>query len=160
MERVQGLRGARAWRGATGSGLFARGAAARRFPTLPVEEEGRLNDPALRENFIERVFAYRRLRDAVPRALDAPASVVAFHTAHKLQLMAHSPAAYRELGRLVAGVAKRCRARSCAQRYDGGFMAALARIATRGRNANVLQHAAGYLKQQPRCRRRAASSRS
>ena len=73
-----------------------------RFPDLPVEEEGRLSDPRLRENFVERVFAYWRLRDAVQRTLERRATLVRFHTAHKLILMAHSPEAYRQLGRLVA----------------------------------------------------------
>jgi uncharacterized protein YbgA (DUF1722 family) len=113
------------------------------LPNLPVEEEGRLLDPALRENFVERVFAYRRLRDLLGRRF-APRELVEFHTAHKLQLMAHSPEAYRALGRLVAGQ-KRERA-ALRERYEAGFMAALARRATPGRNANVLQHMAGHLR--------------
>jgi uncharacterized protein YbgA (DUF1722 family)/uncharacterized protein YbbK (DUF523 family) len=125
-----------------GRGLFAEALLAA-LPHLPVEEEGRLLDPALRENFVERVFAYRRLRDLLARRF-APRDLVEFHTAHKLQLMAHSPEAYRALGRLVAGQ-KRERA-DLRERYQAGFMAALARRATPGRNANVLQHMAGYLR--------------
>jgi uncharacterized protein YbgA (DUF1722 family)/uncharacterized protein YbbK (DUF523 family) len=128
-----------------GGGLYA-SALMQAFPNLPVEEEGRLNDPRLRENFIERVFAYRRLRNLF-REHWSNGQVVAFHTAHKLQLMAHSPVAYRELGRLVAEIKGAPRA-AFRRRYASGFMVGLARLATRGRNANVLQHAAGYLKKQ------------
>jgi uncharacterized protein YbgA (DUF1722 family)/uncharacterized protein YbbK (DUF523 family) len=128
----------------SGTGLFAR-ALREAFPNLPVEEEGRLQDPALRENFIERVFAYARLR-ALFRGGFSRSRVVAFHTAHKLQLMAHSPVAYRELGRRVAEISRGPRAafREC---YAEEFMAALTRMATRGRNANVLHHCAGHFKQ-------------
>lgn len=126
-----------------GRGLFA-GALLQALPDLPVEEEGRLHDPRLRENFIERIFAYRRLR-ALFHGRWTRGAVVSFHTAHKLQLMAHSPAAYRELGRLVADVASIPR-REFRGRYTRAFMQALARIATPGRNANVLQHAAGHLR--------------
>jgi uncharacterized protein YbgA (DUF1722 family)/uncharacterized protein YbbK (DUF523 family) len=127
-----------------GTGLYA-SALMRAYPSLPCEDEGRLNDPELRENFIERVFAYRRLRDLF-RGRWTRRQVVAFHTAHKLQLMAHSTVAYRELGRLVAALAQKPRA-LFRQQYESGFMDALAHLATRGRNANVLQHAAGHLKQ-------------
>jgi uncharacterized protein YbgA (DUF1722 family)/uncharacterized protein YbbK (DUF523 family) len=127
----------------TGRGVFA-AALMEALPELPVEEEGRLQDPALRECFVERVFAYRRLRDLFD-ARPTAGRVVAFHTAHKLQLMAHSQEAYRALGRLVAGVKRIPRAELRAS-YAPAFMAALARPATRGRNANVLQHAAGHLK--------------
>jgi uncharacterized protein YbgA (DUF1722 family) len=127
-----------------GSGLFAQ-ALHDALPSLPVEEEGRLRDPELRENFVERVFAYRRLRDLFRGRWTRP-GVVAFHGAHKLQLLAHSQQAYTELGRLVAAVARTPRA-AFRSRYTQAFMAALARVATRGRNTNVLHHAAGHLKQ-------------
>jgi uncharacterized protein YbgA (DUF1722 family)/uncharacterized protein YbbK (DUF523 family) len=127
----------------TGRGLFAE-ALMKALPELPVEEEGRLNDPVLRENFIQRVFAYRRLRDCFDGRW-TPGRVVAFHTAEKLNLMAHGTAPYRSLGRLVADVKKLPRA-EFRLRYVGEFMAALAKPATRGRNANVLHHAAGHLK--------------
>jgi uncharacterized protein YbgA (DUF1722 family)/uncharacterized protein YbbK (DUF523 family) len=126
-----------------GVGIYAR-ALREAFPNLPVEEEGRLCDPELRENFVERVFAYARLR-ALFLGRWTPRNVVAFHTAHKLQLMAHSPVAYRELGRRVAAVSD-ARRGEFRERYAAAFMAALARIATRGRNANVLHHCAGHLK--------------
>jgi len=127
-----------------GRGVFA-GALLDRFPNLPVEDEGRLNDPRLRENFIERVFAYRRLRDLF-RGRWTRGQLVAFHTAHKLQLMAHAMEPYRELGRLVASLKGRPRD-EIRDTYQAVFMAALARVSTRARNTNVLQHAAGYLKQ-------------
>jgi uncharacterized protein YbgA (DUF1722 family)/uncharacterized protein YbbK (DUF523 family) len=126
-----------------GRGLYA-SALIEAFPNLPVEDEGRLNDPGLRENFVERVFAYRRLRQLF-RGRWTSGQVVAFHTAHKLQLMAHSPDAFRALGRWVASVKRTSRA-DFRGRYELDFMAALAKLASRGRNANVLQHAAGYLK--------------
>ncbi|MGB7218542.1 MAG: DUF523 and DUF1722 domain-containing protein [Vicinamibacterales bacterium] len=129
----------------SGRGLFAARLIAR-FPDLPVEEEGRLSDPRLRDNFVERVFAYRRLRDLFGGQWNLGA-LVAFHTAHKLILMAHSPQAYQQLGRFVA------RARAVAKhdierRYTGMFMAALSVVATPRRHTNVLQHMAGYFKDQ------------
>jgi len=126
-----------------GQGLFAR-ELMDSCPHLPVEDEGRLNDPRLRENWIERLFAYRRLRDLFASRWSR-SGVVAFHTAHKLQLMAHSTADYRELGRLVAAIKDLPRS-ELRERYQEGFMRALSRLATPGRNANTLQHAAGHLK--------------
>lgn len=126
-----------------GRGLYA-AALMEAYPDLPVEDEGRLNDAGLRENFIERVFAYQRLCGLF-RSRWTRGQVVAFHSAHKLQLMAHSTVAYRELGRLVADLKQIPRA-AFREQYESGFMAALSHVATRGRNANVLQHAAGHLK--------------
>ena len=126
-----------------GVGFFAR-ELMQAFPDLPIEEEGRLNDPALRENFIERLFAYQRLRVHFADAWTS-GDMVAFHTAQKLQLMAHSPEAYRELGRLVADHRDLDRDAFQAD-YVGQFMAALKNLATPGRHANVMQHAMGYLK--------------
>jgi uncharacterized protein YbgA (DUF1722 family)/uncharacterized protein YbbK (DUF523 family) len=142
MTRVK-IYGAKGMPKRDGRGLFA-SALMEAYPNLPVEEEGRLNDPMLRENFIERVFAYRRLRRLF-RGRWTNGQVVAFHTAHKLQLLAHSPAGYRELGRLVAALKRMGRA-VFRKQYENGFMVALRRVASRGRNANVLQHAAGHLK--------------
>jgi uncharacterized protein YbgA (DUF1722 family)/uncharacterized protein YbbK (DUF523 family) len=127
----------------SGVGIFAQALLAR-FPHLPVEEEGRLSDPRLRDNFIERVFAYRRLRDLFESRW-TPGHLVAFHTAHKLVLLAHSTIAYRELGRLVAG-AKTADRTSLRERYTAEFMTALKAIATARRQTNVLQHIAGYFK--------------
>ncbi|MDX2021805.1 MAG: DUF523 and DUF1722 domain-containing protein [Deltaproteobacteria bacterium] len=126
-----------------GVGLFA-AALLSRFPNLPVEEEGRLEDPALRENFIERLFAYKRLKALWAQRWTVGA-LVAFHTAHKLTLMAHSPEAYKSLGQLVAGAKAMPRAQ-LRERYETEFMAALKKRATPGRHANVMQHMAGYLR--------------
>jgi uncharacterized protein YbgA (DUF1722 family)/uncharacterized protein YbbK (DUF523 family) len=129
----------------SGRGLFA-DALVRRFPLLPVEEEGRLNDPRLRENFVERVFAYRRLR-AFFEAHRTIGGLIAFHSAHKLQLLAHSPQAYERLGRVVADANAPPRA-ALRRDYEAQFMGALQILATRKRHANVLQHIAGYFKKQ------------
>ncbi len=125
-----------------GTGLFAR-ALMDAMPALPVEEEGRLADPALRENFIERIFAYQRLSDLFSGRWTS-GRVVAFHTAHKLQLMAHSSGPHRALGRLVADVSRTPRAEFRAG-YREAFMAVLSRLASRRRNAKVLRHAARHL---------------
>ena len=98
-----------------------------RFPHLPVEEEGRLADPRLRENFIERVFAYRRLRDLFESSWTA-GDLVRFHTAHQPVLLAHSARASARLDRLVAGATSIDR-EAVRARYTAGFMAALAVLA-------------------------------
>lgn len=143
MERVR-VRDGRGRPAPGGRGIFA-AALIEAFPELPVEEEGRLRDPLLRENWLERVFAYRRLR-ALFAGRFSPGRVVGFHTAHELQLLAHSPGAYRALGRLVAGLRSLPRA-EFRERYARDFMRALALRASRGRNANVLQHVAGCLRE-------------
>ena len=129
----------------TGRGLFAE-VLMEQLPNLPVEEEGRLADPHLRENFIERVFAYARLR-ALFASRWKLADLMAFHTAHKLLLMAHSPAAYQRLGRMVAGARALPRA-ELRQRYESEFMGALRQMATTKRHLNVLQHVVGYFRKQ------------
>lgn len=128
-----------------GSGLFA-AAVARHFPLLPMEEEGRLNDSALRENFIERIFSYRRWKDFLAGA-PTVGRLVEFHTAQKLLMMAHSPPIYREMGVLVAHGAEVAVA-ELLQRYEELFMKGLALHATVKKNTNVLQHIMGYFKQQ------------
>ena len=141
MERVKVYRGDMPSR--QGRGIFARVLLQAR-PLLPAEEEGRLGDPVLRENFIERVFAYRRWQ-ALAAAGPTPSGLVRFHTIHKLALMAHSPEAYQRLGRLVAGVGRHP-SEALAAQYIEDFMAALRQRATRQRHTNVLQHLMGYLK--------------
>jgi len=128
----------------SGRGLFA-ATLADRCPDLPIEEEGRLSDPRLRDNFVERVFAYGRLRALFGGRWNLGA-FVRFHTAHKLTLMAHSPAAYQELGRLVAQGASVGR-QDLKRQYSHVFMAALSLIATRRRHANALQHMVGYFRE-------------
>jgi len=126
-----------------GRGLFAEALVAR-WPHLPIEEEGRLQDPRLRENFIERVFAWRRLQDLFASRWTMGA-LVHFHTVHKLTVLAHSTVAYRALGQLVAGGKTMSRAALCDQ-YRAGFMAALSVMATPKKHANVLQHMLGHLR--------------
>ena len=142
MERVK-VYGTNTIPSKSGRGLFAE-ALMQRFPNLPVEEEGRLNDPPLRENFVERVFAYRRLRSLFGRRWTL-GDLVAFHTAHKLQLMAHSPKTYERLGRFVA-IAKNVARGEVRARYESLFMQGLTLLATPARHTNVLQHMAGYFK--------------
>jgi uncharacterized protein YbgA (DUF1722 family)/uncharacterized protein YbbK (DUF523 family) len=127
-----------------GVGAFAR-VLMERMPLLPVEEEGRLEDPHLRESFIERVFAYARWKAAREAGMTRGA-LVRFHTVHKLALLAHSPDAYRKLGRIVAGLGKG-RIDGAVEDYGAAFMAALKVPARRGRHANVLQHMLGYFRE-------------
>lgn len=126
-----------------GQGLFAT-ALEQRYPHLPLEEDGRLNDPKLRENFIERVFAYRRLKDLFqPRWTIG--DVVEFHTREKLLLRAHDEMRYRELGRLVADAKSIPRA-AFKDDYMDRFMEAMKRQSTVSKNVNVLQHMVGFLR--------------
>ena len=83
-----------------GVGLFAR-IFMNHFPLLPVEDEGRLHDPRLRENFIERIFAFKRWRDVLSRK-GSRGGLVDFHTRHKLLILSHSPKHYQAMGKLVA----------------------------------------------------------
>ncbi|MHB8667604.1 MAG: YbgA family protein [Burkholderiales bacterium] len=114
-------------------------------PWLPAEEEGRLGDLRLRENFIERVFVYRRWQDLTDHGLTA-ARLVDFHTRHKLALMAHDVEGYRALGRFVAGAGGRI-SQETGREYIRRLMESLKRPATPARHANVLMHLIGYLKQ-------------
>lgn len=127
---------------ANGVGLFAR-AFMKRFPTLPVEEEGRLHDLVLRENFIESVFVYRRWRWTVE---DFTADkLVTFHTEHKLLLRAHSEKHYRELGRLAAE-AGTMEPEQLLKSYQEALMAAMRLKPTAKKHVNVLMHMMGYFK--------------
>ncbi|MBK7769512.1 MAG: DUF523 and DUF1722 domain-containing protein [bacterium] len=126
-----------------GRGLFAAALVAA-CPLLPVEEEGRLTDPRLRENFVERIFAYRRAKQVFSGRW-ARGAVVAFHSREKYLLMAHSPRHYQELGRLVAGIAQVPAARFRDQ-YLALYLEALAVLATPRRHVNALQHVAGHLR--------------
>jgi uncharacterized protein YbgA (DUF1722 family)/uncharacterized protein YbbK (DUF523 family) len=127
----------------TGRGLFS-DAVTSAWPALPVEEEGRLSNPALRENFVERVFAFRRVKDLFGASWK-PRDLVAFHTSHKLQLLSHSPQRHAELGRLVAGAGTADRLELEAA-YTSAFMDTLAIPATRAKHTNVLEHALGHFK--------------
>ena len=128
-----------------GVGIFAR-ALMERLPLLPVEEEGRLQDINLRENFIVRIFAYRRWKDLHGTGPTA-ARLVDFQRRHKYLLMAHSPELARRLGALAAQAGRRPLA-GLLPEYEALFMAALQQKATVRKNANVLQHMLGYFKKQ------------
>ncbi|TFH87173.1 DUF1722 domain-containing protein [Billgrantia azerbaijanica] len=125
------------------SGAFVR-ALRRHFPELPLEEEARMNDAVLRENFITRVYAF----DDWKRHVEADPShhaLLQFHSRQKYLLMAHHVEAYRELGRYLADAGNRPLDEAMGH-YLGRFMAALARPATRKTHANALMHVFGYLK--------------
>ena len=115
------------------------------FPTLPIEEEGRLGDPGLRENFIQRVFVRHRWQQMLEQPLTVNA-LMSFHSRHKLIAMSHDQNRARELGRLIADV-RADNIDTLAQRYIVDLMACLKIVATRGNHVNVLQHIQGYLKQ-------------
>ncbi len=127
-----------------GRGLFAAAFCARQ-PDLPVEEDGRLNDPVLRENFITRVFAYAEWRQLLREGLTRH-RLIAFHSRYKYLLMATHPMQYKALGRLLGNLAQHD-LNELAPRYFSQLMEALKNCATRRTHSNVLQHLSGYLKQ-------------
>jgi len=129
----------------SGQGLFAE-ALLRRLPNLPIEEEGRLCEPRLRENWVERVFAYHALKTLWASRWKI-GDLARFHTQYKFVLLAHSPSEYRQLGRLVAE-AKSIPRRQLRQRYEADFMKALKKIATPRKHTNVLEHIAGFFKKE------------
>ena len=126
-----------------GIGLFAR-SFIEQFPLIPVEDEGRLCDPTIRENFIERIFCYRRWQDFMQDRVTKQA-LVQFHTIHKYLLMAHSPQQYQALGRLVAHT-HRHSPKALANLYGPLFMKALSVKTSMRKQVNVLQHMLGYFK--------------
>jgi uncharacterized protein YbgA (DUF1722 family)/uncharacterized protein YbbK (DUF523 family) len=127
----------------SGAGLYAQ-TIMQALPLLPVEEEGRLMDPVLRENFIERVFVYHRWQ-LLCEGEFTPADLIDFHTRHKFSILAHDETVYRELGKMVAeaGTADLHQLR---QRYAVLLMAAMKQRATRKLHSNVLVHIMGFLK--------------
>jgi uncharacterized protein YbgA (DUF1722 family)/uncharacterized protein YbbK (DUF523 family) len=143
MERVR-VYDAKGMPSKQGVGMFAR-AFMERFPGLPVEEDGRLNDAALRENFIERIFVQHRWQAIASKK--SRGALARFHTVHKLLLLAHSPKHYRELGRLVAAAKERTPTELFAQ-YQALLNDALKLKATVRKHVNVLQHLLGYFKKQ------------
>jgi uncharacterized protein YbgA (DUF1722 family)/uncharacterized protein YbbK (DUF523 family) len=143
MERVRMYDDAGQQLGKIGVGIYTR-QLMQRYPWLPVEEDGRLLDPALRENFITRIYACYDYQQQMKEGFSV-ARLVAFHSRYKFLVMAHSPVAYRELGRLVAG-AKLFNAAELSLRYLTDLMQALKNIASRKQHANVLQHLQGFLK--------------
>ncbi len=128
-----------------GIGIFAR-IFMEHFPLLPVEDEGRLHDPSLRENFIERVFTLKRWRETMDKGLSR-ANLIDFHTRHKLLILSHSPSHYKAMGKLVALPAK-LPLKDLFQQYQIMLMEALKLKATPKKNTNVLMHLMGYFKEQ------------
>ncbi|HHP7233971.1 MAG TPA: YbgA family protein [Desulfobacterales bacterium] len=126
-----------------GTGIFAR-EFVRQFPRVPVEEDGRLNDPKLRENFIEQIFAMRRWRDVIADRRTV-GKLVDFHTRHKLLLLSHSPNHYRAMGKLVAA-GKTMAIDELYRQYEIQFVEALRLRTTVKKNVNVLYHLMGYFK--------------
>jgi len=127
----------------TGVGLFAR-AFMEHFPLLPVEEEGRLHDPKLRENFIEAIFTLKRWREML-RLQQGRGALVDFHTCHKLLLRAHSLEHLRQMGKLVAQ-AQSLAVSELYARYQNLLLEALARKTTTRKNTDVLYHLMGHFK--------------
>ncbi|MDO3377340.1 YbgA family protein [Geoalkalibacter halelectricus] len=126
-----------------GVGVFAR-IFMERFPLVPVEEDGRLHDDRLRENFIECIFTFKRWRELEAQGRSR-GRLVEFHTRHKLLLLAHSPEIYREMGKLVAD-AKSLAMDELHDCYLGLLMKAMRLRATVRKNINVMQHLLGYFK--------------
>ena len=126
-----------------GTGLFA-SALLNAMPWLPVEEEGRLNDPMLRENFIERVFVYYRWQQLLQEGLTV-FGLMEFHQRHKFILLAHDEAEYRKLGPLIASV-NRNNLKQLSEEYLLRMMTCLKARASRNRHTNVLMHVMGFLK--------------
>ncbi|MDP1521085.1 DUF523 and DUF1722 domain-containing protein [Porticoccus litoralis] len=128
-----------------GSGVFA-AAIMDKFPLLPMEEEGRLGDPGLRENFVQRVFIYHRWRTEYANELTVK-KLTEFHARHKLIYMSHDQNRSRELGRIAAS-ARNDNLEHVAAEYIALAMATLKKVASRKNHVNVLQHIQGYLKKQ------------
>jgi uncharacterized protein YbgA (DUF1722 family)/uncharacterized protein YbbK (DUF523 family) len=126
-----------------GVGLFAR-VFIDHFPLLPVEDEGRLHDPLLREIFIESIFIWKRWRE-MDEQNRGRGGLVEFHSRHKLLIMAHSPKQYQALGRLVA-LGKGFSLDDLLLQYQEMLSSALKQKPTNKKNANVLQHILGYFK--------------
>jgi uncharacterized protein YbgA (DUF1722 family)/uncharacterized protein YbbK (DUF523 family) len=129
----------------TGIGIFAR-IFMEHFPLLPVEEEGRLHDTDLRENFIERIFTLKRWRE-IRNMKSSRGALVDFHTRHKLLLLSHSTKLYQAMGKLVAGQ-KSLSVQDLFLQYELLMMEALKLKTTPKKNVNVLQHMMGYFKEQ------------
>jgi uncharacterized protein YbgA (DUF1722 family)/uncharacterized protein YbbK (DUF523 family) len=128
-----------------GAGMFAR-IFMDHYPLLPVEDEGRLHDPKLRENFVERIFTLKRWREVLEKK-ESRGTLVEFHTVHKLLILSHSPKHYQIMGKLVAG-AKGIPLKELYQQYQTILMEALQVKATPKKNANVLMHMMGYFREQ------------
>jgi uncharacterized protein YbgA (DUF1722 family)/uncharacterized protein YbbK (DUF523 family) len=129
----------------TGVGIFAR-TFMEHFPLIPIEEDGRLHDPKLRENFIEQIFTMKSWREALLRKKSV-GNIVAFHSCHKLLILSHSEKHYRQMGKLVAEGKKRS-INDLYNHYETLLMEALKLKSTIRKNTNVLMHMMGYFKKQ------------
>jgi uncharacterized protein YbgA (DUF1722 family)/uncharacterized protein YbbK (DUF523 family) len=143
MQRVKVYKGEKDLLSTQGVGLYAR-QIMQANPLLPVEEEGRLADKGLRENFIQRVYVYHAWQQLLQSGLTAQ-KLIGFHTQIKFTLLAHCERSYRQLGRLLADLAKGC-VDEIADNYIAQLMRALNKPATRTRHCNVLMHIMGFLK--------------
>ena len=128
-----------------GRGIFAR-IFIEYFPLIPVEDEGALHDPRLRENFVERIFALKRWRETLSKKYTM-ADLVEFHTHHKLLILSHSEKHHRTMGKLVAA-GKEMPLKELYARYEALLMEALRLKTTPKKNSNVLMHMMGYFKKQ------------
>nr|WP_314491185.1 DUF523 and DUF1722 domain-containing protein [uncultured Pseudomonas sp.] len=128
----------------SGRGIYAQAFCAA-HPDLPAEEDGRLNDPVLRENFLTRVYASSAWQDLLKAGLTRR-SLTEFHARYKYLLMAHHPVQYKTLGNLLGSMGKNP-PQTIAGQYFSELMKALKKCATRRTHTNVLQHISGYLKQ-------------
>lgn len=146
MERVRVYDAAQKNARKSGTGLFTQ-ELLRQLPWLPVEEDGRLHDPGLRENFIERVYALHELHQLWRQGLSRGV-LMAFHSRYKLLLLAHSQSEYRELGRFMAGIDNWDSLEDFAREYRLRLMKLLSHPATRRNHTNVLMHAQGYFRRQ------------
>ena len=142
MERVK-VRNDKGMPQKKGQGIFAR-IFMEHFPLLPVEEEGRLHDMDLRENFIERIFTLMRWKEML-RTSVTMGKLVDFHTRHKMLILSHNQQVYREMGRFVANGGKRP-GKEFYQRYAELLMTSMKYRSTPRKNSNVLMHAMGYFK--------------
>ncbi|TKI05446.1 YbgA family protein [Martelella alba] len=127
-----------------GAGIFT-AALMRRMPWLPVEEDGRLQDPLLRENFVARVFTLFEFNHLLRQPL-TPEALLAFHRRYKLLMLAHSQPGYRSIGPFIAGLGRWSSLEAFALEYRNRLMALLAQRATRPNHTNVLMHAQGYFR--------------
>ena len=128
-----------------GSGIFAR-EFMKRFPEIPVEDEGRLHDAGIRENFIETIYVYDRWLSFLEKD-QSILGFIDFHASHKYLLMAHSPALQKDAGKIVAAVRKDSRNESY-KSYQTILLNILKLKSTIKKHTNVLQHIMGYFKKQ------------
>jgi len=142
LERVRVYQGDSKAHSKTGTGLFA-SAIRQRWPLMPLEDSGRMNDSALRENFIARVYLYHQWQCLLHQGLNA-SGLLQFHTSNKYLLMAHSQSAYKVLGKLLSDLSGDLEGK--AECYITALMQAMQRPANRRNHANVLHHLQGYYK--------------